>query len=924
MRRNTCGLWCALLVLLQAVPVPVHGSQTIKDDLMVVMPTSTPADDVRSVVADHRRQRNVTRLVGALRRASSIPAGLLTASEAPENSDSSMSRVKKKIKHKRTWDEPEAQSSEVYNATSKRPDRIKTRRRLIPSSSTARAHRTAAVVQEDPYYDFGKKIKHTSSSTIGLNVLQDLEMRTSVRSPIVVVSTTEEDGPKSDAVTATMDVAQDKSTIERSSQTPRPTRMPPSRVHGSMAGSSGPRRPENLQQTAECVYPRFTRRNKSRSQRDVTVRCLPAEPDARTTRILSTVVTSVSSVKGNHQKKNDTLDRPAAGSTTGNENNNATDVYHPAVVHNSGISIPTTVRPEPIMMTTGHPKYLRSRYKNISLPEYLEITKVNQKRLNSSSSSSTTTTEHATRPISTEVTTSESASSSFLLPTENITTTAETQDTSTIHAASDGKSPTYPSPPNDLQDFVYLSNGTSTETPPDTITTAADNGVAVEARQRRPVLTRNITRGLSTAEHDVGVVYPEGLASSTYLLTFLAIVPLVLVIAFAFKLAIQRKKKKVFDSSEYSSEYNRSPLDFNTITSSPITTKLPRVPQHIVWDAEKTSVAMPLPLPPPPPSLQVPPSNSRWEFPREKLRLQTILGQGNFGQVWKAEADDISGHEGLTRLVAVKMVKEDAASREREDLIRELSIMQHLGSHPSVVTLLGCCTEKEPYLLIMEYVMYGKLLAFLRDRRTRSHYFNFSDSTSSLTSRDLTVFAYCVARGMDFLVSKKIVHRDLAARNVLVDHNKLCKIADFGMSRNVRDTNQIYEQRHTKGALPIRWMAPESLHYSIFTYKTDVWSFGVLMWEIVTLGSTPYCTMGAREVMRRVREGYRLDKPAHCRSELFRVITKCWAADPSKRPTFADLKQELGALLENPEFEGSYVDLESLVDESDANVKDRQ
>lgn len=675
----------------------------ILDDLMVMVPTNMPADDVRPVVVDHRRQRNVTRLVGALRRTSSISPGASNPLEAPENADSLMSRVKKKIKHKRTWDEPEAQSSEVHNATSKRPDRIKTRRRLVPSSSTARALRTpAAVVQEDPYYDFGKKIKHTTSSTVGLNVLQDLETRTSVKSPTVVVTTAEEDTTKLKVVTTTTtDVAEDKSAVERSGQMPpRPTRTPPSRVHSSTAAGivGGARRPENLQQAVECVYPRFVRRNKPRSQRDV--RCLPADPDARTTRILSTVVTSVSSVKGNHQRKNDTPEHYHTGPTAVNDNSNATDVYRTATVQTS--SVPTTVHPEPVMLTAGHTKYLRNRYRNISLPEYLEITKVNQRRLNSSSSSissTSTSTEQTTRPTSTEVMTSASAwSSTYRPPAENIATTVETQDGSTTIAAGDEKSPTdyyVPSPPTDLQDFVYLSNGTSSETPTDittttTTTTADNNGAAVEARQRRPVQMRNITRGLSGAEHDVGVVYPEGLASSTYLLTFLAIVPLVLVIGFAFKLAIQRKKKKVFDSSEYSSEYNRSPLDFNTITSSPITTKLPRVPQHIVWDAEKVAAsATVMPLPP-----LLPPSNSRWEFPREKLRLQTILGQGNFGQVWKAEADDISGHEGLTRLVAVKMVKEDAASREREDLIRELSIMQHLGSHPNVVTLLGCCTEK--------------------------------------------------------------------------------------------------------------------------------------------------------------------------------------------------------------------------------------
>ncbi|KDR17831.1 Tyrosine kinase receptor Cad96Ca [Zootermopsis nevadensis] len=260
------------------------------------------------------------------------------------------------------------------------------------------------------------------------------------------------------------------------------------------------------------------------------------------------------------------------------------------------------------------------------------------------------------------------------------------------------------------------------------------------------------------------------------------------------------------------------------------------------------------------------------------------------------------------------MVKEGASSHEKEDLLRELEIMQQLGSHANVVTLLGCCTEKEPYLLIMEYVMYGKLLAFLRDHRTRQHYYNFSEDSDALTSRDLTIFAYCVARGMEYLGSKGIIHRDLAARNVLVDHNKMCKIADFGMSRSVRETGDMYEQQQTKGALPIRWMAPESLHYRIFTHKSDVWSFGILMWEIVTLGSTPYPTMGAREVMRCVRDGYRLERPGHCRIELFRVISRCWNADPNKRPDFAALRYEIGALIEASKDGGGYVDLESFAE----------
>uniref|UniRef100_T1I9Y4 receptor protein-tyrosine kinase n=1 Tax=Rhodnius prolixus TaxID=13249 RepID=T1I9Y4_RHOPR len=392
---------------------------------------------------------------------------------------------------------------------------------------------------------------------------------------------------------------------------------------------------------------------------------------------------------------------------------------------------------------------------------------------------------------------------------------------------------------------------------------------------------------------DVGVVYQDSsLGLATYILAGLGLIPLLLGIVVLVRQLLLKSKKKVLDESEYSSEYNRSPLP----------TKLPRVPAHINWEENKTTPASVI-------------QPTKWEFPRDKLRLQTVLGQGNFGQVWKAEADDICDHEGLTRLVAVKTVKEGASPREKEDLLRELGIMQELGAHPNVVTLLGCCTEKEPYLLIMEYVMYGKLLAFLREHRTRAHYFNFSDLSSALNSRDLTVFSYCVARGMEYLVSKGIIHRDLAARNVLVDHNKLCKIADFGMSRNVRDTGQIYEQRPNRGALPIRWMAPESLHYSHFTHSSDVWSFGILLWEIITLGSTPYNTMGAREVMRQVREGYRLEKPKHCKHEFYKVVTKCWHSDPTKRPSFTELKQDIGNLLGDKESEGGYVDLEALAEE---------
>ncbi|EEB10677.1 cAMP-dependent protein kinase catalytic subunit, putative [Pediculus humanus corporis] len=335
-----------------------------------------------------------------------------------------------------------------------------------------------------------------------------------------------------------------------------------------------------------------------------------------------------------------------------------------------------------------------------------------------------------------------------------------------------------------------------------------------------------------------------------------------------------------------------------TTTTLVAPSRLPRVQQH--WDNIDKQ------------------GNKNWEFPRSKLKMKTILGQGNFGQVWKAEAEDMPGHEGKTRLVAVKTVKEGATEKEHKEFIKELEIMQQIGSHPNIVTLLGCCTDQEPNYLIMEYVKLGKLLTYLREHRVNENYYNFSNNSDALTSKDLTLFSYCISRGMEYLASRGIIHRDLAARNVLVDHNKVCKIADFGMSRSVRnfEDGQVYEERQHKGALPIRWMAPESLVYSVFTHKSDVWSFGIVMWEIVTLGSTPYPNMGAREIMRRVRDGYRLERPNHCKPEFYRLISHCWSHDPNKRPDFSELRKDLGNLLEDPSRDGSYVDLDRFAEDN--------
>lgn len=303
----------------------------------------------------------------------------------------------------------------------------------------------------------------------------------------------------------------------------------------------------------------------------------------------------------------------------------------------------------------------------------------------------------------------------------------------------------------------------------------------------------------------------------------------------------------------------------------------------------------------------------KWEFPRHHLKFYGILGEGCFGQVWKCEALNIDGSKGTTT-VAVKTLKASATQKERDDLIKELNVMKMFydDPHPNVVRLLGCCTtgsDKEQILLIMEYVAKGKLQEFLRKSRAEQDYGNLHGASQKLTSRDLTTFCYQVARGMEYLAAKKVIHRDLAARNILVSELNVCKVADFGFSRDVM-ANNIYE-RKSEGRLPIRWMAPEALYDNIYTTKTDVWSYGVLMWEIVTLGSTPYPGMSGSEVMKRVREGQRLEKPEHCDREIFNMMFYCWDKDPSERPTFTDLVQNLESLLTKGT---DYIDLNQFPD----------
>ncbi|CAH3149108.1 unnamed protein product [Porites evermanni] len=287
------------------------------------------------------------------------------------------------------------------------------------------------------------------------------------------------------------------------------------------------------------------------------------------------------------------------------------------------------------------------------------------------------------------------------------------------------------------------------------------------------------------------------------------------------------------------------------------------------------------------------PSSISHEILRQNVIIEKIIGKGTFGQVARGKVKGLRERQHVTQ-VAVKMLKADAPDSDRKDLLSELEVMKTLKPHPHVIKLLGCVTQSEPLLVLIEYVPYGDLLGYLRKSRgLNDTYFKDPDikPQTSLTSQQLMKFSWQVADGMSYLSSRSIIHRDLAARNVLVGENETCKVTDFGMARDVQEQN-IYE-RKTKGRLPVKWTAYESLLYGRYTTKSDVWSYGVLLYEIFTVGGSPYPRMDGRKIVSLLQDGYRMPKPQHVDDELYKIMKLCWLEDANVRPPFSELTMKL-------------------------------
>ncbi|XP_047451408.1 insulin-like growth factor 1a receptor [Mugil cephalus] len=286
-----------------------------------------------------------------------------------------------------------------------------------------------------------------------------------------------------------------------------------------------------------------------------------------------------------------------------------------------------------------------------------------------------------------------------------------------------------------------------------------------------------------------------------------------------------------------------------------------------------------------------------WEVAREKITMHKELGQGSFGMVYEGLAKGVVKDEPETR-VAIKTVNESASMRERIEFLNEASVMKEFNCH-HVVRLLGVVSQGQPTLVIMELMTRGDLKSHLRSLRKEN-------STTQVLPplKKMIQMAGEIADGMAYLNANKFVHRDLAARNCMVAEDFTVKIGDFGMTRDIYETD--YYRKGGKGLLPVRWMSPESLKDGVFTTMSDVWSFGVVLWEIATLAEQPYQGMSNEQVLRFVMEGGLLDKPDNCPDMLFELMRMCWQYNPKMRPSFLEIISSIKDDLDPPFREMSF------------------
>ena len=327
------------------------------------------------------------------------------------------------------------------------------------------------------------------------------------------------------------------------------------------------------------------------------------------------------------------------------------------------------------------------------------------------------------------------------------------------------------------------------------------------------------------------------------------------------------------------------------------------------------------------------PYNLNFEFPRLDISLVRIIGEGHFGEVWEAKAEGItafrpkdnselslrsklaniyarenSGNDFWVKYfrreyyppqysedgrVAIKCLKPGAPENYYTDLASELKLMIHIGEHKNIVNLMGACTQRGPLWVILEFCPHGDLRRFIRTKTLLSTWDRFElSSTDHICFVDMIRMSMEIAEGMIFLSMSGIIHRDLAARNILVGNNMEMKIADFGLARDIGGVEEEYN-KESEAAVPVRWTAPEAMNLGTYTTASDVWSYGIVLWELFSMGQQPYGGLSNYEVKQLLERNERMNAPTNCPQNIFLLMKTTWNANVKERPDFIEVLEFL-------------------------------
>ncbi|XP_051554241.1 ephrin type-B receptor 1-B-like [Myxocyprinus asiaticus] len=283
------------------------------------------------------------------------------------------------------------------------------------------------------------------------------------------------------------------------------------------------------------------------------------------------------------------------------------------------------------------------------------------------------------------------------------------------------------------------------------------------------------------------------------------------------------------------------------------------------------------------------PNEAVREFAKEidvsTVKIEEVIGAGEFGEVYKGRLK-LPGKREI--YVAIKTLKAGYSEKQRRDFLSEASIMGQFD-HPNIIRLEGVVTKSRPVMIVTEFMENGALDSFLRQ------------NDGQFTVIQLVGMMRGIAAGMKYLSEMNYVHRDLAARNILVNSNLVCKVSDFGLSRYLQeDTSDPTYTSSLGGKIPVRWTSPEAIAYRKFTSASDVWSYGIVMWEVMSFGERPYWDMSNQDVINAIEQDYRLPPPMDCPTALHQLMLDCWQKDRNARPRFTDIVNTLDKLIRNP------------------------